>query len=173
MAGADRRAAKLHPPATKRKFPEGYANLPEPPESGRDADGEQFKRDWRAHLIDTFATGIDRFADDFRDYLKERFIPSDLRSPRAGISEEELLDTVKEQLRQEATARNAITYYFIVNMPKDRQARRDRETVLKELKAKFQHIAFLRLMGTEPLNTEYSRYGRLRELLYQGSELGE
>ncbi len=51
MAGVDFRAAQLRSPATKLVFPEGEASLPEPPESGRDADGKQFARDWRAHLV--------------------------------------------------------------------------------------------------------------------------
>ena len=171
MAGADLRAAKLRPPATRLVFPEGEASLPEPPESGRDADGEQFKRDWRADLIASFATTIERFDVDFRAYLKERFIPSDLRSPSARISERELVDTVREQLRQEANAKNATTYYFIVHIPEDPRARREREAVLKSLKAEFEHIAFLRLAGTEPLNAEYNRYGRLRDLLFEEPEL--
>lgn len=166
MAGADLRAARLRTPATKLQFPEGEASLPEPPESGRDADGKQFARDWRSHLVETFITDPVRFRGAFREYLKERFIPSDLRSPHAGIAERELLDTVAEQLRQEAEAKeDRLTYYFIT--PEDPTAREAREAVLAELKAEFPHIAFLRLAGTEALNVEYSRYGRLRDLLYQ------
>ena len=53
------RAARLRPLATKYADPEGVASLPEPPESGRDADGKQFARDWRAHLVETFDTDLD------------------------------------------------------------------------------------------------------------------
>lgn len=113
MAGADRRAARLRPPATRLVFPEGEACLPEPPESGRDADNKQFARDWRAHLLETFDTDLDRFKGAFQDYLKERFIPGDLRSPGAGNTEKELLDTVVAQLRQEAGGRDGgLTYYI-------------------------------------------------------------
>jgi len=167
MAGADRRAASLRPPATNLKFPEGLASLPEPPESGRDADGKQFTRDWQNHLLETFDIDLDRFKGDFQRYLKERFIPNDLRSPSAGISEQELLDTVEAQLRLEAEAKDGgFTYYFIVRMPENHQAWENREKVLAELKTTFPHIAFLRLAGAEPLNVEWSRYGRLRDLLH-------
>ncbi len=171
MAGVDRRAAQLRPPATKLVFPEGVASLPEPPESGRDADGKQFARDWRAHLVETFDTDLAQFSGAFRDYLKERFIPSDFRSPHAGVSEQELLDTVAAQLRQEAEAKqDRLTYYFITRLPSSPKAREARETVLSELKADFPHIAFLRLAGTEALNLEWSRYGKLRDLLYEDPE---
>lgn len=171
MAAADRRAAWLRPPATRLVFPEGEACLPEPPESGRDADGKQFARDWRAHLLETFDTDLERFKGAFQDYLKERFIPGDLRSPGAGISEKELLDTVAAQLRQEAGAQDGgLTYYFIARMPENPEARRKREDILAELKRTFPHIAFLRLAGAEPLNVEWERYGKLRDLLYQDPE---
>ena len=171
MAGADRRAALLRPPATRLVFPEGEACLPEPPESGRDADGKQFARDWRAHLLETFDTDLERFKGAFQDYLKERFIPGDLRSPGAGISEKELLDTVSAQLRQEAGAQDGgLTYYFIARMPENSEARRKREDILAELKLAFPPIAFLRLAGAEPLNVEWERYGKLRDLLYEDLE---
>jgi hypothetical protein len=166
MAGADRRAASLRPPATKLADPEGVASLPEPPESGRDPDSKQFSRDWRIHLLETFDADLDRFKDAFQDYLKERFIPSHLRSPSADISEKELLDTVAEQLRLEAEAEGGLTYYFIARMPKNSEAREKREVVLAELKQTFPHIAFLRLAGAEPLNVEWNRYSKLRDLLY-------
>lgn len=171
MAGADRRAARLRPPATRLVFPEGEACLPEPPESGRDADGQQFARDWRTHLLETFDTDLDRFKNAFQEYLKERFIPSDLRSASAGIAEQELLDTVVAQLRQEAGVRDGgLTYYFIARMPENPEARRQREDLLAELKQAFPPIAFLRLAGAEPLNVEWERYGKLRDLLYEDPE---
>ncbi|MEI2783185.1 MAG: hypothetical protein V9H25_18875 [Candidatus Competibacter sp.] len=171
MAGADRRVARLRSPATRLVFPEGEACLPEPPESGRDADGKQFVRDWRAHLLETFDTDLDRFKGAFQDYLKERFIPSDLRSPGAGIAEKELLDTVAAQLRQEAGVQDGgLTYYFIAWMPENPEAQRKREDILAELKQAFPPIAFLRLAGAEPLNVEWERYGKLRDLLYEDSE---
>lgn len=52
MAGADRRVALLRPPPkVKGYFPAGELSLPEPPDSGRDADGKQFLRDWCKHLM--------------------------------------------------------------------------------------------------------------------------
>ncbi len=171
MAGVDRRTARLRSLPTKYADPEGVASLPEPPESGRDPDGQQFARDWRAHLRETFDTDEGRFSGAFRDYLKERFIPSHLRSRHAGASEQELLDTVAAQLRQEAEAKqDRLTYYFIARLPDNPKAREARETVLAELKADFPHIAFLRLAGTEALDLEWSRYGKLRDLLYQDPE---
>ncbi len=171
MAGVDLRTARLRPLATKLVFPEGEASLPEPPEFGRDAEGKQFARDWRAHLMEMFDIDLNRFSGAFREYLKERFIPGDLRSPNAGISERELLDTVAAQLRQESEAKeNRLTYYFIAQMPMDAKAREQREAVLAGLKVEFPHIAFLRLAGTEALNLEWSRYGKLRDLLYEDTE---
>lgn len=167
MAGADRRAALLRPPGSKHADPEGVASLPEPPESGRDPDGKQFSRDWRNHLLETFDAHPDRFESTFKDYLKERFIPSHLRSPSADISEDELLATIAAQLRLEAEPRDgALTYYFIARMPENPEARQKREIVLAELKKKFPHIAFLRLAGSEPLRVEWERYSKLRDLLY-------
>ena len=172
MAGVDLRAARLRPPATNLVFPEGEASLPEPPESGRDADGKQFSRDWRVHLVKMFNTDSKQFSGAFREYLKERFIQSDLRSSYAGISEQELLDVVAQQLQQKAEAKqDRLTYYFIAQMPEDPKARKAREAVLADLKAEFPHIAFLRLAGTEALPVEYDRYGKLRDLLYKNQEL--
>ena len=172
MAGADRRTASLRLPATKLVFPEGVASLPEPPESGRDADGKQFTRDWRNHLLETFDTDLDHFKGAFQDYLKERFIPSDLRSSSVDISEKELLATVAVQLSQEAeTEDGGLTYYFIVQMPENYEAQKKREDVLAELKKTFTPIVFLRLASTEPLNVEWNRYSRLRDLLYDPESL--
>lgn len=171
MAGADRRAALLRPPGSKHADPEGVASLPEPPESGRDPDGKQFSRDWRTHLLETFDAGPDRFESDFKHYLKERFIPSHLRSPSADVSEQELLDTIAVQLRLEAEAPDGgLTYYFIARMPDNPEARQKRESVLAQLKRTFPHIAFLRLAGGEPLNVEWERYGKLRDLLSHDPE---
>lgn len=171
MAGADRRAASLRDQTSKQADPEGMASLPEPPESGRDPDGKQFSRDWRLHLLETFGAEPDHFESNFKHYLKERFLPSHLRSPSADISEDELLDTIAAQLRREAEAPNGgLTYYFIAQMPVDPDARKKREAVLTELKKRFPHIAFLRLAGGEPLNVEWERYGPLRDLLYQAPE---
>ena len=171
MAGADRRAASLRPQQSKHADPEGAASLPEPPESGRDPDGKQFSRDWRTHLLDTFDVDPDRFESTFKDYLKERFIPSHLRSPSADVSEQELLDTIAAQLRLEAEARDGgLTYYFIARMPENPEAREKRESVLARLKRTFPHIAFLRLAGGEPLNVEWERYSKLRDLLYHDPE---
>lgn len=171
MAGADRRAASLRPQPSKHADPEGVASLPEPPESGRDPDGKQFSRDWRIHLLETFETDPDRFENTFKDYLKERFIPSHLRSPCADISEQELLDTIAAQLRLEAESDDGgLTYYFIARMPNNSEAREKRESVLAQLKRTFPHIAFLRLAGGEPLNVEWERYSKLRDLLYHDPE---
>lgn len=171
MAAADRRAASLRPQPSKHADPEGVASLPEPPESGRDPDGKQFSRDWRIHLLETFDADPDRFENAFKDFLKERFIPSHLRSLGADVSEAELLDTIAAQLRLEAEARDGgLTYYFIARMPNDSEARKKRESVLAQLKEKFPHIAFLRLAGGEPLNVEWERYSKLRDLLYHDPE---
>ncbi len=171
MAAADRRAASLRPQPSKHADPEGVASLPEPPESGRDPDGKQFSRDWRIHLLETFETDPDRFENAFKDFLKERFIPSHLRSLGADVSEAELLDTIAAQLRLEAEARDGgLTYYFIARMPNDSEAREKRESVLAQLKRTFPHIAFLRLAGGEPLNVEWERYSKLRDLLYHDPE---
>lgn len=171
MAGADRRAASLRPQQSRRADPEGVASLPEPPESGRDPDGEQFSRDWQTHLLETFDTDPDRFENTFKVYLKERFIPRHLRSPGADISEQELLDTIAAQLRLEAEVPDGgLTYYFIARMPNNPEAREKRESVLAQLKQTFPHIAFLRLAGGEPLNVEWERYSKLRDLLYHDPE---
>lgn len=171
MAGADRRTAAFLAPATKLVFPEGEASLPEPPECGRDADGKQFARDWRAHLIETLDADVNRFAAEFRGYLKVRFIQGDLRPPNADIGEQELVDAIKAQLKQEAEdPAGGLTYYFIARLPENKQARAERETVLAALKKQFPHIAFLRLSGSEPLAREMTRYGRLRDLLYDDLE---
>ena len=55
-------------------------------------------------------------------------------------------------------------------MPENPEARRQREDILAELKLAFPPIAFLRLAGAEPLNVEWERYGKLRDLLYEDSE---
>ena len=171
MAAADRRSASLRPQPSKHADPEGVASLPEPPESGRDPDGKQFSRDWRIHLLETFETDPDRFENAFKDFLKERFIPSHLRSLGADVSEAELLDTIAAQLRLEAEARDGgLTYYFIARMPNNPEARQKRESVLAQLKRTFPHIAFLRLAGGEPLNVEWERYSKLRDLLYHDPE---
>jgi len=174
MAAADRRAASLRPPKSRQADPEGVASLPEPPESGRDPDGKQFSRDWRTHLLETFDTDPDRFENTFKNYLKERFIPGHLRSPGAGVSEQELLDTIAAQLRLEAEAsEGGLTYYYIAAMPDNAEARQKKETVLAQLKRAFPHIAFLRLAGTDPLNVEWERYSKLRDLLYQDPEVDQ
>jgi hypothetical protein len=171
MAAADRRAAWLRPPKSRQADSEGVASLPEPPESGRDPDGKQFSRDWRIHLLEKFDADPDRFESAFKDYLKERFIPSHLRSPSADISEQELLDTIAAQLRLEAGAQDGgLTYYFVARMPDNPEAREKRERVLAQLKRTFPHIAFLRLAGGEPLNVEWERYSKLRDLLYHDPE---
>jgi hypothetical protein len=168
MAGADRRAARLRSPATRLVFPEGEACLPEPPECGRDADGKQFARDWRAHLLEIFDTDLDRFKNAFQDYLKERFIQSELRSAGAGISEEELVQAVAGQLQREAEAKDGgLTYYFIARIPENDEARKKQEQVLADLKKIYRHVAFLRLAGTDPLDVEMGRYSPLRDLIYE------
>ncbi len=168
MAGADRRAARLRSPATRLVFPEGEACLPEPPECGRDADGKQFARDWRAHLLETFDTDLDRFKNAFQDYLKERFIQSELRSAGAGISEEELVQAVAGQLQREAEAKDgSLTYYFIARIPENDEVRKKQEQVLADLKKIYRHVAFLRLAGTDPLDVEMGRYSPLRDLIYE------
>jgi len=122
-------------------------------------------------LLEIFNTDSAQFSGAFREYLKERFIPSDLRSSNAGISERELLDTVSAQLCQDAEAKeNKLTYYFIARMPEDSKAREQREAVLADLKSEFPCIAFLRLAGTQALNVELTRYGKLRNLLYEATE---
>ncbi|MCP5197411.1 MAG: hypothetical protein H6974_11605 [Gammaproteobacteria bacterium] len=171
MAGADRRAALLRTQVSKQADPEGLTSLPGPPESGRDPDGQRFSRDWRTHLLETFDIDPDRFERAFKDYLKERFIPSHLRSTHADISDQELWDTIATQLRLEAEASDGgLTYYFIAWMPEHPEARQKREATLTELKQAFPHIAFLRLAGTEPLNVEWERYSKLRDLLYHDPE---
>ncbi len=171
MAGVDLRAARLRPLASPYDDPEGVACLPEPPESGRDAEGKQFSRDWRADLFDMFETDLERFSVAFREYLKERFIPSHLRSPRARIAEQELLMAVAARLCEEAQSKDArLTYYYIVEMPEKPEARKKHEAVLADLKTNFPHIAFLCLLPTEPFNVEWSRYGKLRDLLYHNPE---
>ena len=174
MAGADRRAASLWPPATKLVFPEGVASLPEPPEFGRDADGKQFSRDWRRHLIETFDTDLNSFKVTFPVYLRERFIQSDTQSDlrsSPGNAEQELVDAVAGQLRREAEAKDGgRTYYFIARMPENHEARKEREKVLADLKKTYCHIAFLRLAGAESLEGETDRYSKLRDLLYEAPE---
>lgn len=172
MAGADRRAATLR--QTGSPDPDGEACLPEPPESGRDADGQQFTRDWRRHLIDTFGDDSDRFANEFRTFLKERFLPSHWRSPNVDIAERELLDTVAARLRLSAEdTENGLTYYFIAQLPKDEWARHKREDDLAKLRREFPYIAFLQLSGGgEPLPQELTRYCKIWDLLDVTGEPG-
>jgi hypothetical protein len=167
MAGTDRRMALLRPMPTKDYFPEGVPSLPEPPECGRDPDGKQFGRDWRADLLNTFGADLDGFEGDFRDYLKERFIQSDQRSTGA---EKRLTEAVAEELRYQAEEEH-LTYYFIAEMHTDPKARQEQETVLAKLKKDFPAISFLRLAGGEGLAAERRRYRKLCKLLYEDPEL--
>jgi hypothetical protein len=168
MAGADRRVAELLPMRSEDYFPEGKYNLPEPLESGRDADGRQFSCNWRDNLIMAFDDELDRFQGAFQTYLKERFIQSNLRSKNAGNSEKELLNTIAKRLHKKAHAKNgSLTYYFIARMPRNDEARKKREDVLAELKWAFPDIAFLQLAGTEDLDVETDRYSELCNLLYE------
>ena len=138
MAAADRRAASLRPPATQQAVPEGEASLPEPPESGRDADGKQFSRDWRIHLLETFDTDPARFESDFQG-LPERA----LYSERPEIARRGHCRTGTAGYRRRATppgsrARDGgLTYYFIARMPENPEARAETRSVLAELKQSF------------------------------------
>lgn len=171
MAGADRRAARLRPPPPRVKgyFPAGELSLPEPPESGRDADGKQFMEDWRKHLIDDFGSDCEGFDRNFRIYLKERFIQSDMRSINAVDAEERLHKAVREELRYQAEEEH-LTYYYIAEMSSDSAIRQKQETVLAKLKKDFPSIVFLRLAGGEGLDVERRRYRKLCDLLYQDPE---
>jgi hypothetical protein len=172
MAAADKRPADCLVPATDSQFPEGRYHLPEPPETGRDADGQRFREDWRAALITAFAKDDGRFSGLFRQYLRERFIQRDLRSADWAEAERELLDTVAGELKDKAEdQRHPITFYYIVPFGSDVSAdvRRQREADIAALKRDFPHLAFLRLAGAAPLNEEVRRYGKLRSILYEAS----
>ncbi len=169
MAGADRRAARLRPVQVKGYFPDGEFSLPEPPESGRDADGQQFTEAWCKHLVDCFGSDCGRFEQDFRDYLKARFIQSNQRSTAAVKAEERLRKAVAEELRYRAEEEH-LTYYFIAEMSADPKVRQNQEVVLAKLKLDFKAIAFLRLVGGEDLSEERKRYRKLCTLLYQKPE---
>ncbi|MDN5850577.1 MAG: hypothetical protein L0H63_13225 [Nitrococcus sp.] len=148
MAGADRRAAKLRLPTAWNDYPEGEASLPAPPESGRDPNGEQYKRDWRTHLHRTFIT--------------EQIMSPDDSQPARN-------DMVNAELRQLASFTKT-TYYFIADMRGNQAIPQAREDALKQVKEEFELIAFLRLEGTEPKDVEMARYGWLPKLMYQYQE---
>lgn len=173
MAAADKRPAECLAPATDSVFPEGRYHLPELPESGRDADGERFREDWRAALIAAFGKDDGRFAGLFRQYLRERFIQRDLRSADWIDAERELRETVAYELKARAEdKRQPVTFYFIVSFERDVSAdvRRQREADIAALKQEFPHLAFLRLAGEAPLVEEVRRYGKLRSILYEPPE---
>lgn len=81
MAGADRCEARLRPVQAEGYFPDGEPSLASL-EFGRDkgADGKQFSSDVFTHLVTVFGKDCGRFDDDFRTYLKERFIQRNQRS---------------------------------------------------------------------------------------------
>lgn len=170
MAGADRRVALLRPPPkVKGYFPAGELSLPEPPDSGRDADGKQFLRDWCKHLMDAFASDCGGFDRDFRIYLKERFIQSDMRSSAAVDAEERLRKAVADELSHLAEKEHQ-TYYFISEMSADPTVKQKQKAVLAKIKKDFPAIVFLRLAGGEGLDVERRRYRPLCDLLYHDPE---
>ncbi|EGV30973.1 hypothetical protein ThidrDRAFT_2337 [Thiorhodococcus drewsii AZ1] len=173
MAAADQRPAECLPAATEAQWPEGSCHLPEPPEGGRDADGQRFREDWRAALIEAFARDDGRFAGLFRRYLQERFIQRDLRSAEWADAEQELLDTVAFELQSRSEDKDRpVTFYYIVPFTRGDSAdvRRQREADIAALKRDFPHLVFLRLAGEMPLPAETARYGRLRSILYEPPE---
>ncbi len=165
MAGADRREARLRPPPTEHYFPHGELSLPEPPECGRDPSNNRFTTDWHTHLIDSFGRDCGRFEQDFRDYLKVRFIQSDQHSNPL----DQVLEAVVEELRHWAEDEH-LTYYFIAEISADPDVRDKQEKALAQLKQDYKYIAFLRLAGGEDLALERKRYRRLCKLLYQNPE---
>ncbi|WP_148040320.1 serine protease [Marichromatium sp. AB31] len=172
MAAADKRPADCRKSVTDLQWPEGCYHIPEPPEAGRDSDNQYFTRDWRDMLIQGFARDDGRFADLFRNYLKEKFIPQDLRSAAFFDAERELLDTVAYELKRKSEdKRQPVTFYYIVPFNQgDADVRQKREADIAGLKKDFPHLVFLRLAGEMPLKAEYERYGKLRSILYDAPE---
>ena len=138
MAGTDRRAACFRLPLPKQGyFPAGEYDLPEPPESGRDADGQRILKDWRTHLVTIFGKDCEEFDHDFRTYLKELFIQSDMRSSAAANAEERLRKSVADELNYLAEKKRETRYYCIAEMSADPTVRQKQETTLAKLKKDF------------------------------------
>jgi len=168
MAGADRRAARFRLPLPREgHFPAGEYDLPDPPEPGRDAAGKRVIDDWRDHLVTVFGKDSDEFERDFRAYLKERFIQSDMRSSAAADAEERLRKSVADELNYLAEKKRQTRYYCIAQMSADPTVRQKQETTLAKLKKDFPAIAFLLLAGGEGLDVERRCYRPLCDLLYE------
>lgn len=168
MAGADRRAARFRLPLPREgHFPAGEYDLPDPPEPGRDAAGKRVIEDWRDHLVTVFGKDSDEFERDFRAYLKERFIQSDMRSSAAADAEERLRKSVADELNYLAEKKRQTRYYCIAQMSADPTVRQKQETTLAKLKKDFPAIAFLLLAGGEGLDVERRCYRPLCDLLYE------
>lgn len=165
MAGADGRAARFWPKPDKDHFPTGIPCLPGPPEYGRDADGNVFKRSFLDNLLQSFDEGDERFAEDFHVYLKTRFIQRDLRNPRARDAEETLRRMVAYKLAVQAE-QDYLTHYFIAEMNEGNPEAMAKQTaLLEQLKRDFPAVTFLRLLGGEGMDVEYARYLEFVRLL--------
>ena len=170
MAGADGRAAIFWPKPSKDYFPPGIPCLPAPPECGRDADGNVFESSFLDNLLQSFEEGDERFAKDFHDYLKTRFIQRDLRTSRAGDAEEKLRRMVAYKLNLQAE-QDHLTHYFIAEINEgDPQAKAKQQALLDKLKHDFPAIAFLQLLGGAGIDVEYERYLEFVRLLDQKLE---
>ena len=120
-------------------------------------------------MMDAFASDCGGFDRDFRIYLKERFIQSDMRSSAAVDAEERLRKAVADELSHLAEKEHQ-TYYFISEMSADPTVKQKQKAVLAKIKKDFPAIVFLRLAGGEGLDVERRRYRPLCDLLYHDPE---
>jgi hypothetical protein len=173
MAAVDQRPARFVTPATKRQFPAGTLLLSEPAEGGRDADGSAYSRDLKTDLINLFEAeiGVGKdprdFERSFTAYLAARFVSKEDRAPK------KLVHRINVQLRHDAEAKPATTYYFIVQLPPgtDEMLRQARESALARLRIDFPSLVFLQLDGSDERDDQdYETYAGLAELLINAQD---
>lgn len=162
MAGADGRKPEFVPRTSDIDYPDGRQLLTSPPESGFGwAKAEEKARAIRDCLIATFGVGTGtKLRTDIEDFMYHRFVqdassrnrPIEARTPLAA--------------RQLKTLSKSRTFYMVLNVPNESEAREELEENLSKIKSVFEDLMFLGLTDDWHVEQEeMEMFGDLQTML--------
>lgn len=163
MAGADGREARYRPPQGNQEL-EGKLSLPLTPNSGFDPKGERRVEDFREHLRRKLAVSkLSTFESAFYRCVRE-LLPESIRE---RVSEQDpnvnrMVASTLEDLAENESSR----YYYLFQLPNDREERAACLASLEQLKRQFRAVAFLELAdNSELMRGEWDDFLPLEHIL--------
>ena len=163
MAGAGGRETRYRPPQEGQEI-EGELSLPLAPIGGFDPTGERRAEDFREHLRRKLAVSrLGEFEGAFYRCLRE-FVPPSMRA-RLGEQDPNLNRMVASKLKDLAENESS-RYYYLFQLPNDREERAACLAGLEQLKREFQAVAFLELADdSELMRGEWDDFLPLEHIL--------